>query len=234
MAPSRRRSRYPFLPRPKQPLLSFRFQKLCLYLRCASLLPPPYQRELLGSITRTPLADLHAYGRFLCKTGLTLLTSIVPHLTSRVTAAGHLDEGCVCFVRALAQALGSSSGELDEAEVDAIREDAWLTASKIVPLSYSFFVQSSAFAQAERARLCLARSAEAEKEQNRSFLDWGGGGGGSVWSAVACECGFRSDTTPKSEPNQPVSNAISAEFALWNHRFCCAHAQHLHCLIQVT
>ena len=75
------------------------------------------------------------------------------HVTS---SAGHLDEGCVCFVRALAQAHGSSGGELDEAEVDALREDAWLTASKIVPLSYSFFVQSSAFAAAARARACLA------------------------------------------------------------------------------
>ncbi len=64
----------------------------------------------------------------------------------------------MCFVRALAQAHGSSGGELDEAEVDALREDAWLTASKIVPLHYTFFVQSSEFkfAAAARATACLA------------------------------------------------------------------------------
>jgi hypothetical protein len=106
--------------------------------------------------------------------------------TSRDSCSGRLDEGCVCFVRALAQASGPSSGELDEAEVDAIREDAWLTASKLLPLSYSFFVQSSAFAAAGRARACLAVAGG-----GKSLLDLGGAGGGCVWTAAACELNFR-------------------------------------------
>ncbi len=46
----------------------------CAFAKCSAALsswPSLPQRELLGSITRTPLADLHAYGRFLCKTGST-------------------------------------------------------------------------------------------------------------------------------------------------------------------
>ncbi len=114
------------------------------------------------------------------------------------SCSGRLDEGCVCFVRALAQASGPSSGELDEAEVDAIREDAWLTASKLLPLSYSFFVQSTAFAAAGRARACLALNpkpdlalAAAGGVHGKSLLDLGGAGGGCVWTAAACELNFR-------------------------------------------
>jgi hypothetical protein len=103
-------------------------------------------------------------------------------------------------VRALAQAHGDCSGELEDAELDAIREDAWLTASKILPLSYSFFVQSSAFAAAERARDCLALVGLGRNEQSRTFLDLGGAGGGCVWAKAACDCNFRSDQTPISRP----------------------------------
>ena len=84
------------------------------------------------------------------------------------SCSGRLDEGCVCFVRALAQASGPSSGELDEAEVDAIREDAWLTASKLLPLSYSFFVQSSAFAAAGRAGASASVSAPPPPDSSKS------------------------------------------------------------------
>jgi hypothetical protein len=107
-------------------------------------------------------------------------------------------------VRALAQAHGPSSGELDDAELDAIREDAWLTASKIIPLSYSFFVQSTAFAAAERARESLALVGHRSKEQSRAFLDLGGAGGGCVWARAACDCNFRSDKSP----NLSASNEL--------------------------
>lgn len=148
---------------------------------------------------RTPLADLHAYGRFLCKTGLALPACAGPLVTC---ATGHLDEGCVCFVRALAQAHGSSCGELDEAEVDALREDAWLTASKLVPLSYSFFMQSSSFAAAARARACLALVGGGGEGQGRALLDLGGTGGGSAWPAAALQAGFRSDNSQTLNPNK--------------------------------
>lgn len=117
-------------------------------------------------------------------------------------ATGHLDEGCVCFVRALAQAHGSSCGELDEAEVDALREDAWLTASKLVPLSYSFFMQSSSFAAAARARACLALVGGGGEGQGRALLDLGGAGGGSAWPAAALQSGFRSDNAKTLNPNK--------------------------------
>ena len=83
-------------------------------------------------------------------------------------------------------------------QTEAIREDAWLTASKIVPLSYSFYVQSSAFAAHKLAMTCLAavgmsgaQQGELGFEQIKSLLDLGGARGGCVWAAAACEHDFR-------------------------------------------
>jgi hypothetical protein len=95
----------------------------------------------------------------------------------------------VCFVRALAQSMDPGS-PLSPAEICAIKEDAWLTATKLAPLSYSFYVQGDAYSAADVARLCLAVGGE-----GKQLLDLGGAAAGGAWAAVACQHNFRSTKT---------------------------------------